>query len=131
MTICGFDHVALPGSDLPALAAFYRALGCEVREDNEYVVSVHFGAHKINFHRPELWQRPSFTLRAGISLPGCGDLCFAWGGTVADATAAIRTVGGPLEEGPVGRVGGRDVEGTSVYTRDPDGNLVELIVYPE
>ena len=43
------------------------------------------------------------------------------------------TVGAEIEEGPVerrgGRGGGRDL-GTSVYTRDPDGNLLEFITYP-
>ena len=40
--------------------------------------------------------------------------------------------GAALEVGPVphegGRDGGRRV-GTSLYTRDPDGNLLEFIVY--
>ena len=130
MTIRAFDHVALPGGDLAALAAFYRALGCEVREDNDYIVSVQFGTNKINFHRPSLWQKPSFTLRAAGTLPGCGDLCFVWGGTVVEAIAAIRAAGASVEEGPIGREGGRNIEGASVYTRDPDGNLVELMVYP-
>lgn len=34
----------------------------------------------------------------------------------------------PIELGPVERVGGRGT-GTSVYFRDPDGSLLELISY--
>jgi catechol 2,3-dioxygenase-like lactoylglutathione lyase family enzyme len=49
---------------------------------------------------------------------------------MVNAIAAIRAAGASIEEGPVGREGGRNVEGNSVYTRDPDGNLVELMVYP-
>ncbi len=74
--------------------------------------------------------KPSFTLRAADTLPGCGDLCFVWGGTVVERIAAIRAVGASIEEGPIGREGGRNIEGTSAYARDPDGNLVELMVYP-
>lgn len=40
----------------------------------------------------------------------------------------------PVLEGPVSRRGGRDLgetRGESVYTRDPDGNLVEFICYPD
>ena len=36
----------------------------------------------------------------------------------------------PIELGPVPRAGGRGVVGTSVYFRDPDGNLVEIMAYP-
>lgn len=38
----------------------------------------------------------------------------------------------PIEEGPVERVGGRNegrAVGRSIYTRDPDDNLLEFIVY--
>ena len=34
-----------------------------------------------------------------------------------------------IEEGPVARHGGRRAEGTSVYVRDPDGNLLEFMIY--
>ena len=36
----------------------------------------------------------------------------------------------PVVEGPVERVGGRGQTGQSTYIRDPDGNLLEFIVYP-
>ena len=34
-----------------------------------------------------------------------------------------------IETGPVDRAGGRQKTGSSVYTRDPDGNLLEFIIY--
>ena len=36
-----------------------------------------------------------------------------------------------IVEGPVEREGGRRVVGSSVYVRDPDGNLIEFMTYPD
>ena len=96
--------------------------------------SLALGATKLNVHAPELWNDPAMTLRAPAAVPGCADLCFRWSGTIEDACSLLASVGASIEEGPVARRGGRDrgrANGTSVYARDPDGNLVELIVYPE
>ena len=46
--------------------------------------------------------------------------------------ATLERAGAPVELGPVDRVGGRDggvAAGISYYLRDPDGNLLEFIVY--
>ena len=78
--IRGYDHVALPMENTDAMLAFYRALGCDVSESPN-ICSVYFGDNMINFHRPVLWQRESFTLRAPAAKPPCGDLCFVWEGS--------------------------------------------------
>ena len=124
----GFDHVALPMQDTDAMLAFYRRLGFDVRETTS-VVSVYVGDQMINFHRPSLWQNGTFTLKAPAARPPCGDLCFVWDGSPTALTALLDRAGGPLVEGPVGRQGGRKKPGSSVYTRDPDGNLLEFIIY--
>ncbi|MBV8952213.1 MAG: hypothetical protein JOZ99_15150, partial [Actinobacteria bacterium] len=77
MTVRGFDHVALPMRDTEAMGAFYRALGLTVTE-NDYLVQVYVGDQMINFHRPAVWQREAFDLRALAATPPCGDLCFVW-----------------------------------------------------
>lgn len=74
------DHVAVPMQNADAMIAFYRALGFTVR-DGAQIVSVHFADQKINFHRPALWQRDTFTLRASAARPPCGDFCWVWNGT--------------------------------------------------
>ncbi len=92
------------------------------------------GDQKINLHAPSEWQDPAFTLRAGRSVPGCGDLCFVWAGGVETLLEALSRADTVIEEEPVQRTGGRrggTAQGTSVYTRDPDGNLVEFIVYED
>ena len=129
--ITGFDHVALPMRNTDAMVVFYRALGFEVNE-GESICSVHVGDHKINFHRPSLWQRKTFSLRAPGAVPPCGDFCFVWDGTLSTLQTMLNNAGAAVIEGPAERQGGRhggQATGTSLYVRDPDQNLVEFIVY--
>jgi len=139
MPVVAFDHVAIPSSQPEQMLRFYRDLGFtapdpdEWRSLNAQIFSVHFGDNKINFHAPTLWERGDFTLRGHSARPGCGDFCFVWSGTVAELTATLEAAGATIEEGPVRRLGGRRGgldEGVSLYTRDPDANLLEFIVYP-
>jgi catechol 2,3-dioxygenase-like lactoylglutathione lyase family enzyme len=127
--LAGIDHVALPLEDAEAMVGFYRTLGLPV-EETAYLVRVSLGDQMINFHRPELW-RGEFPLRAPAAVPPCGDLCLVWEGTAAGLQALLDRAGCPIEEGPVGREGGRGREGSSVYVRDPDGNLLEFLRYPD
>jgi catechol 2,3-dioxygenase-like lactoylglutathione lyase family enzyme len=124
----GFDHVALPMQNTEAMVAFYRDLGFRITE-REHAVSVHVADQMINFHRPARWQDPVFTLRAPAAKPPCGDLCFVWEGTPAALTAMLERARARVIEGPVERQGGRGKSGVSVYVRDPDGNLLEFMIY--
>lgn|SRR6185312_1684590 len=124
----GFDHVALPMQNTDAMLAFYRGLGFEVNE-GAVACSVYIGGQMINFHRPATWQRESFTLRAPAAKPPCGDLCFVWDGTPDALKAMLDKAGAKIIEGPVARQGGRRKASSSVYVRDPDGNLLEFMIY--
>jgi len=126
--IRGFDHVALPMQNTEAMLAFYRSLGLQVAE-NPQAVSVYIGNQMINFHRPVAWQRESFTLRAPAAKPPCGDLCFVWDGTAESLRSMLDRAGAKVIEGPVARQGGRRAAASSVYVRDPDGNLLEFMIY--
>ena len=128
MTISGFDHVSLPLRDEVAMAAFYRAIGAGV-DELQHVVVVHLGDQMINFHRAEKWTRADFTLRAPAAVPPCGDFCVRWVGSEAELDTLLIDAGIAVEEGPVPRRGARGVDATSVYVRDPDGNLVEFMRY--
>lgn len=127
-TVRGFDHVSLPMQRTEEMVAFYRALGLHVAE-RPGVVSVYVGDQMINLHRPEAWQDARFTLRAPAATPPCGDLCFVWDGSPETLRARLDHAGAEIEEGPVERDGGRRATGTSVYVRDPDGNLLEFMIY--
>ena len=128
--VTGFDHVSLPMADTDAMMGFYRSLGFDVAE-HPHVVSVYVGDQMINLHRPTTWQREGFTLRAPAARPPCGDLCFVWDGSPESLHERLDAAGATVVEGPVPREGGRRAAATSVYTRDPDGNLLEFMIYDE
>jgi catechol 2,3-dioxygenase-like lactoylglutathione lyase family enzyme len=136
MGLRGFDHVAIPAGDPEALIAFYRALGFGIAGEEAWragdapVFAITLGDQKINVHDPRLWQNAAFTLRGPTAQPGCGDFCFAWDGTIDEVRDLLARAGAPIIEGPVERAGGRG-PGMSLYTRDPDGNLLEFIVYAD
>jgi catechol 2,3-dioxygenase-like lactoylglutathione lyase family enzyme len=126
--IRGLDHVAVPMQNTDAMLAFYRGLGLEITETPR-ACSVHIGSQMINFHRPQTWQNPAYTLRAPGTRPPSGDFCVVWEGSEADLRTLLERVGARIEEGPVERTGARRVVGSSIYTRDPDGNLLEFMTY--
>jgi catechol 2,3-dioxygenase-like lactoylglutathione lyase family enzyme len=138
MTVRAFDHVAIPTDRPEEMLLFYRALGFTAPTPEEWraqgtpFFSLQFGENKINVHAPELWRNPTFTLRGETAKPGCGDFCFVWSGTADDLRRTLHDAGASIEDGPVERVGGRNggrAKGMSFYTRDPDNNLLEFIVY--
>jgi catechol 2,3-dioxygenase-like lactoylglutathione lyase family enzyme len=126
--IRGFDHVSLPMQNTEAMVAFYRSLGLQVAE-HPHAVSVYLGDQMINFHRPATWQRERFALRAPAAQPPCGDLCFVWDGSPESLNALLDEAGANIIEGLVARPGGRRAVASSVYVRDPDGNLLEFMIY--
>ena len=138
MSVSGFDHVAVPTADPEAFVHFYGALGFGVpdvetlRESDPLFFHVQLGDQKINVHTPRLWRKERFTLRGPTARPGCGDFCFVWSGTLDALYEALQRAGATIIEGPVQREGGRGrgrQVGTSVYTRDPDENWLEFIIY--
>lgn len=117
---------------------FYERLGFGVRSfqaEGATYYSVHFGDCRINFHLPEVWESetlPPDYLRGDTAIPGCGDICFVWDGTLSELTKHLDGRGITIVKGPVEMSGGRaqgSAKGTSVYCRDPDTNLLEFIVY--
>lgn len=130
--ISGLDHAAAPIEKVDEMLAFYRGLGFTIKEEySGLLYSVYVGNNKLNFHVPELWQDSNMTLRGRQAVPGSGDFCFVWDGAQEDLLSLLASLGAGIEEGPVERTGGRSqgALGTSVYTRDPDQNLLEFIIY--
>ncbi len=140
MTVQGFDHVSLPTADSDAFIDFYRRLGFTILYEEEWRAgeakwfAVQIGPNaKLNVHPPEFWQNPRFTARGPTAVPGCGDICFSFDGTIEEAKQLILDAGAEIAYGPYDQKGGGDAgqrDGTSVYTRDPDGNILEFMTYP-
>ena len=136
--VARFDHVAIPAADPEPLLAFYRALGFPILYEDEWragngVPAIGVGPdQKINVHPPALWQNPEFTLRGPTAQPGSADLCSVWDGSMEQIQAVLESVDAETVRGPIpmgGGAQGGDARGTSIYTRYPEQNLVEFIVY--
>jgi catechol 2,3-dioxygenase-like lactoylglutathione lyase family enzyme len=120
------DHVVLKVSDMEAAADFYvRVLGAERVELSYGRVGLKVGATLVNLHGPKTRGKPAL---ANVPRPGTTYLCFTWNGSPESACDFVRGHGIEPELGPVARRGSRGM-GESVYFRDPDGNVLELIAY--
>jgi catechol 2,3-dioxygenase-like lactoylglutathione lyase family enzyme len=125
------DHVVLNVADVEVSAAWYvRVLGMQ-RIDFEsgtgLRVALQFGNQKINLRPADADTVAWFT---GVApLPGSADLCFVTKLSPDAVKADWVAQGVAIEAGPVERSGARGAM-TSVYCRDPDGNLIEVATYP-
>jgi catechol 2,3-dioxygenase-like lactoylglutathione lyase family enzyme len=119
------DHCVIHVSDWERSNAFYRdVLGAElIRQGTGW--AYRFGDTQLNCHGPGVEPNPVALLPVQ---PGNSDLCFEWSGRVGDAIVHLERHGVAVELGPVARNAARG-EGMSVYFRDPDGSLLELISY--
>ena len=114
-------------SDFERSNAFYRdVLGAEVVEIDGRV-AYRVSGQQLNVHGPAV--RPAMVARIPVA-PGNSDLCFEWKGPIAGAVAHLEARGVRVEAGPLTR-GGAKGRGTSVYFRDPDRSLLELVSYAD
>jgi catechol 2,3-dioxygenase-like lactoylglutathione lyase family enzyme len=119
------DHCVISVSDWERSNAFYRdVLGAEIVPRGAGF-AYRFGEQQLNVHGPG---GDPYPVAAEPVRPGNSDLCFVWEGAIDGAIEHLRARGVEIEEGPVERPGARG-QGTSVYFRDPDGSLLELIAY--
>lgn len=120
-----FDHCVIHVRDWASSNAFYRdVLGAEIVSAGKGF-AYRFGPVQLNCHGPEAWGTPR--AKAPV-MPGNSDLCFEWHGTIAGAIEHLQRLGVAIELGPVERRGAKGT-GSSIYFRDPDGSLMELISY--
>ena len=119
------DHLVLTVASIKATCTFYETiLGMKTVTFGESRKALTFGSQKINLHQAGA----EFEPKANTPTKGSADLCFILTGALEDMAAHLTTNGVKIEEGPVARTGATGPI-TSLYIRDPDGNLIELSHY--
>jgi catechol 2,3-dioxygenase-like lactoylglutathione lyase family enzyme len=120
--IAGLDHLVLTVRDLDATVRFYvEGLGMRLETFGAGRHALHFGSQKINLHVAGR----EFEPKAAQPTPGSADLCFLTDRPLAEIGDRLEALGHPIIEGPVARSGATGPI-MSLYTRDPDGNLIEI-----
>lgn len=125
MKISKLDHLVLTVKNIDKTCEFYnQVLGMEVITFGEGRKALHFGEQKINLHEVG----KEFEPKAKSPMSGTADLCFITDVPMLNVIDHLDSYGAPIEEGPVKRTGALGSI-TSIYTRDPDGNLIEISNY--
>ena len=137
------DHLVINVTDMERAVSFYKRLGFTPNNEEGWrrgqgQVSIQIGANqKINIHKEQSLGPPLKPQAVGagdqfrlalVPVAGGADFCVVWGGTVEEAQQHLRASGVDAISAPR-QVTGAQGPGTSVYFRDPDGNLWEFVVY--
>jgi catechol 2,3-dioxygenase-like lactoylglutathione lyase family enzyme len=123
--IDALDHLVLTVADVERTVDFYaRVLGMEPVTFAGGRRALAFGEQKINLHEAGREWEP----KALRPTPGSADLCLLTRLAPDAVVTRLAAEGVAVEEGPVPRTGARG-QMTSVYFRDPDGNLLEVSSY--
>jgi catechol 2,3-dioxygenase-like lactoylglutathione lyase family enzyme len=125
----GFDHVAITVADMEATCRWYAAL-FGARPVNDFMDGGRVLVRQIAFGGALLSVHPSgngLDLVARRPTVGAADICFRWEGTIESAVVLLREHGVDIVEGPTPRRTADGLPSQSVYFRDPDGNLLELM----
>ena len=133
MSIAAIDHWVLVVKDLEATFAFYRKLGLEAGwqerpggRGTRPIIRIN-DTQKLNLYVVDRYEIESPTFAPGYAT-GSADFCLRWEGTVEEAQQFLDKAGIPMLHEPVARSGAQG-PGTSLYVRDPDDNLIELLTY--
>ena len=124
-TIDRIDHIVINCKSVEISAAWYqRVLGMEREEFGaNHRTALKFGGQKINL-RPI--DADVGTWPTGVCAdPGAADVCFITAAPPDEVIGHLHDNGVQILQGPVQRAGALGSM-TSVYCRDPDGNLIEF-----
>lgn len=125
MNVTTIDHMVVYAGDVETTAAWYeRVAGGEVERFAGGRTAVRLGDRKLNLHQSGAEYDP----HAATPAVGAADFCLVVEDTVEDVVEHLEAEGETIVEGPVEKTGSRGPM-TSVYVRDPDGNLVEFARY--
>lgn len=121
------DHFVLTVRSIDESVAFYqRVLGMAVETFAGGRIALRFGNQKINLHQVGEEIAPL----ASVPQRGSADFCLITRTGQLAIVEHLRRQGVAVEAGPILKTGAVGPI-TSVYFRDPDGNLVEVSRYAE
>ncbi|XP_077388245.1 glyoxalase domain-containing protein 5 isoform X2 [Festucalex cinctus] len=119
------DHLVLTVKSVPETIKFYTSvLGMELVTFKGDRKALGFGKQKFNLHQ----LGKEFEPKAKHPTPGSADLCLITKTPLTTVAAHLKVCGVQIEEGPLERTGAVGTI-TSLYFRDPDGNLIEISTY--
>lgn len=126
--ITAMDHLVLTVANIDDTCAFYETiLGMETEAftpaDGSQRWALKFGNQKINLHQ----QGQEFDPKAQMPTSGSADLCFLTESPLEVWQEHFEENSVAIIEGPVARTGASGPI-TSLYIRDPNGNLVEVSI---
>lgn len=125
MHISHIDHLVLTVKNIDETCTFYtEVLGMNVVTFGEGRKALSFGQQKINLHEVG----KEFDPKATKATSGSADLCLITDFPLSEVVNHFNKLGVLIEEGPIKRTGAIGPI-TSVYIRDPDGNLIEISNY--
>ena len=131
--ILGIDHIAFAAHDLEATCAFYDKLfGARTHSDyapdgRSLVRQIALGGALLSIHQAG----NGLELVARQPTVGGADICLRWSGTVESAMDLLRAHDITIIDGPSPRRTADGRRALSVYFRDLDGNLMELMAADE
>ena len=125
MQIERLDHFVLTVQDLQKTLAFYvDVLGMQAITFGQGRHALQYGQQKINLHI----KGQEFEPKAQQVMCGSADLCFITSTPLEQVEQELKQAGLDILEGPVQRTGAIGPI-TSLYVRDPDGNVIEISQY--
>ena len=123
--ISHIDHFVLTVGSASATCSFYeRVLHFKRVDTAGRPAALHCGNYKIHVH--EIGH--TFEPQAQAPTPGAADFCLITEQSIEEFARHLEAENVAIEVGPVARNGARGPM-TSLYFRDPDGNLVEVSRY--
>jgi catechol 2,3-dioxygenase-like lactoylglutathione lyase family enzyme len=119
------DHLVLTVKDLDVSIEFYcRVLGMEAVTFAAGRKALRFGRAKINLHQIG----HEFEPKARHAVAGSADMCLIATTPIEEVVRHLKTCAVEILHGPSSKTGAMGAI-TSVYFRDPDGNLIEVSNY--
>jgi catechol 2,3-dioxygenase-like lactoylglutathione lyase family enzyme len=119
------DHLVLTVHSIDETCSFYeRTLGLTRVDTPGRPTALHFGDCKMSIHEAGHTFKP----KAAYPTPGAGDICLITDSDLVEVIQRLDSEKVTIEEGPIERNGALGPM-SSIYFRDPDGNLIEISRY--